>query len=299
MTSDAYFYLITSTFDACLWLHKFNFNGRLIYFDTEENYCNQNLLFETVSAREQPNYYRSTLSFRPDLKKNTVNRSLASSNNLTVPIKNRCSIHLSQNHQYVSLDDIKLKISAKSHFYSRQLTETLNSIVHTLATNIIDCKNFRVKIKKSKRIPCQMSDINVFSMRKSPRQIGTLPIELIGQYSAVENQYRSCKEELQPGNGFNLRSTEHKIYYITSLIDEPFFMLRRHNHTSSYGYSTEMDINEHGGQIFSIDQVEGYCVELAEKICSILNITCYFRIVEDGNFGSKNISTGIWNGKLN
>jgi hypothetical protein len=74
-------------------------------------------------------------------------------------------------------------------------------------------------------------------------------------------------------------------------------MLRKGTNLHEKYSDQQANINELGGRIFSLDEVEGFCVDFAEKICSILNITCQFRIVEDGNFGSKNSSTGDWNGK--
>jgi ABC-type amino acid transport substrate-binding protein len=75
-------------------------------------------------------------------------------------------------------------------------------------------------------------------------------------------------------------------------------MLRkRTNLHAKYNYP-DADLNELRGRIFHFDELEGFCVDLAVEICSILNITCRFRIVEEGNFGSKNSSTGIWNGMV-
>jgi hypothetical protein len=58
-----------------------------------------------------------------------------------------------------------------------------------------------------------------------------------------------------------------------------------------------IDLKQLRGRVFDFNELEGYCVDLAEKVCLILNITCKFRIVQDGSFGSKNATTGIWNGE--
>jgi len=42
---------------------------------------------------------------------------------------------------------------------------------------------------------------------------------------------------------------------------------------------------------------EGYCADLAEKICEALGIEYELRLVEDGNFG-EHLSNGTWNGMV-
>ncbi|CAF4809832.1 unnamed protein product, partial [Rotaria socialis] len=49
---------------------------------------------------------------------------------------------------------------------------------------------------------------------------------------------------------------------------------------------------------FDFHELEGFCLDLAERVCSILNITCKFRIVHDGGFGSKNATSGTWDGMV-
>jgi hypothetical protein len=74
-------------------------------------------------------------------------------------------------------------------------------------------------------------------------------------------------------------------------------MLRRETNLHAEYNHPQANKEELRGHIFNLDELEGFCVDLAEKICSILNITCQFRIVQDGTFGSKNLSTGVWNGE--
>jgi hypothetical protein len=74
-------------------------------------------------------------------------------------------------------------------------------------------------------------------------------------------------------------------------------MLRKRTALDGKYNHPQADLKELRGYVFNFDELEGFCVDLAEKVCSILNITCKFRIVQDGAFGSKNVTTGIWNGE--
>jgi ABC-type amino acid transport substrate-binding protein len=54
-----------------------------------------------------------------------------------------------------------------------------------------------------------------------------------------------------------------------------------------------------GGQYFTLDQLHGYCVDLARLICEKkLEIPCKFRIVKDNLFGNKPLTDQPWNGMI-
>jgi hypothetical protein len=74
-------------------------------------------------------------------------------------------------------------------------------------------------------------------------------------------------------------------------------MLRKQN--TSHGKTNQLDLKDIQGRIFDLNELEGFCVDLAEKVCSLLKIRCQYRINDDGDFGYKEESTGIWNGKNN
>ena len=74
--------------------------------------------------------------------------------------------------------------------------------------------------------------------------------------------------------------------------DEPFTMLNE----SMVGNITASSA---GGQYFSLDQLYGYCVDLARLICEKkLEIPCKFRIVKDNLFGNKPPNDQPWNGMV-
>ncbi|XP_046373510.1 glutamate receptor-like isoform X1 [Haliotis rufescens] len=52
---------------------------------------------------------------------------------------------------------------------------------------------------------------------------------------------------------------------------------------------------EQGIPMITIERFEGFCVDLAEMVARNLGYDYFFRLVKDGNYGSKNES-GIWNG---
>ena len=46
------------------------------------------------------------------------------------------------------------------------------------------------------------------------------------------------------------------------------------------------------------DRYEGYCVDLAEKICKALGIKCELQLVADEKYGEKEKNNGTWNGMV-
>jgi len=48
---------------------------------------------------------------------------------------------------------------------------------------------------------------------------------------------------------------------------------------------------------FGNDRYEGYCADLAKKICEELNINYKLQLVKDGVYGEK-MSNGTWNGMV-
>jgi hypothetical protein len=74
-------------------------------------------------------------------------------------------------------------------------------------------------------------------------------------------------------------------------------MLRKRTVLHAKYSQPQADLKELHGHVLEFYELEGFCVDLAEKVCSILNITCKFRIVHDGGFGSQNATTGLWNGE--
>jgi len=290
-------------------MNKLNFTGRLIYFDYQEYDCfvdyqqssniNKNSSLSTYSKRHR-SYYRSTLSFRndPDFSK-SINSTHYSTTNLSLLLNdtnitlNSCHNKINKNNEYFSFSYFNSQLSKSSQLYSRTLFDELNLIIRILISNLIDCKTYRLKQMKKKINDCHFADVNIYSTRKSSSNQFKKEIQLIGHYSTINNHYQSCNKDLS-GIGKVLSS---KIYYITSLLDEPFLMLRKRTDLDAEYNHPEPNMKELRGRIFSLYELEGFCVDLAKEVCSILNITCQFRIVEDGHFGSKNSSTGIWNGK--
>ena len=65
---------------------------------------------------------------------------------------------------------------------------------------------------------------------------------------------------------------------------------------SVLGNLTELDA---AGQLFTFDQLCGYCVDLARIICEKkLEIKCKFRLVKDSSFGNKPANDQPWNGMI-
>jgi hypothetical protein len=143
------------------------------------------------------------------------------------------------------------------------------------------------------------SDINIYTTRKSSVNQFMKNFELIGKYSSIQDDYQSCHTIKRKDLSRTQQISPPRIYYITSLFDEPFLMLRKRTALDGKYNQPQADLKELRGHVFDFDELEGFCVDLAEQVCSVLNITCKFRIVHDGGFGSKNATTGRWNGEKN
>lgn len=306
LTSDLYYYIILSTFDTCLWMSEVNFTGRLVYFDYQQRDCT----IEYQRALQMPekipsksryssSYYRSTLSFRTDHEssnssqlKSTMNSSNFS--HIDPPDLHSCMSKSSRRNEHFSYSSLLTQLSKSYQLYSHHLFFSLNFIIDILKSNLFDCQTQRLK---SSANPFNLADVNIYTTRKSTVDQFAKQFELIGRYSSTLDDYQSCQTKKRKDfSGEKVIST--RIYYITSLFDEPFLMLRKGTELHEQYSRPQADLKELRGQIFEIEQLEGYCVDLAREVCSILNITCKFRIVQDGAFGSKNTSTGIWNGKI-
>lgn len=279
-----------------------NFVGRLIYFDYQENNCQFDNHFrrkrnENYYSQHPSFYYRSKLSFRSN---NDLLKSLDVINNSTTNhslLLNSCHKKIQKNFEYFSYSLLSSQLTKSSQFYSYTLFNSLNFLLQIYFSNNINCKTYRLKQIKNKTNSCQYSDMFIYSTRKSLTNQFKKEIQLIGRYSTKTNSYQSCSiDRSKDSISTNEKIFSSKIYYITSLFDEPFLMLRKGTDLQKKYEQPQANIKELRGWIFNFNELEGYCVELAEKVCSILNITCQFRIVEDGHFGSKNSSTGIWNG---
>jgi hypothetical protein len=164
-------------------MNKFNFTGRLIYFDYQQHDClfdyhpslniNNNLSLSKNSKR-YPSYYRSTLSFRTD---HDSSKSLNSTEysrknfslllNNTNLILNSCHNKITKNIEYFSFKYLNSQLSKSSQFYSHSLFDTLNLIIQILNSNLINCKTYRLKQIKKKINSCYFSNINIYSTRKS------------------------------------------------------------------------------------------------------------------------------------
>jgi hypothetical protein len=294
-------------------MNKVHFTGRLIYFDYQQRNCTLDYLQtltinKNVSSsgdiKHHRNYYRSTLSFRNDhddykllnpTQLPTTNSSLLSNdNNITL---NTCHTKIHTNDEYFSFSSLNSQLTKSSQLYVRPLFDALNLIIRMLTSNLIDCKTYRLKALKKKSMPCNLADVNIYSTSKSSSNQYKKQIELIGRYSTLNNHYQSCIDVKQKDVSIIKNPSSLKVYYITSLFDEPFVMLRKRSGLHMKYNQPQTSLVELQGRIFDFHELEGFCVDLAEKVCSILKITCQFRIVQDGNFGSKNASTGIWNGK--
>lgn len=288
-----------------------NFTGRLIYFDDQFYHCTYSFQTTTIvndslsvlpqNIHHHRSYYRSTLSFRSKTepsKTTNSSRTSTSSSDRNFLIKKSCSDTMISNSNDFSFQEINSKLPNSSQLFSRSIIDALNLLVHLFSSNRFDCKTLRVKSTSKTIDSCSLTTMNVFTMKKSTLRQMKEPIELIGQYSPLKDQFRSCQEQQPQQTPIFQSIVPSQIYYITSVVDEPFLMLRKRRRTSGRFGFIPVNVDELRGRSFQFHELEGYCVELAERICSILNITCQFRIVEDGNFGSKNASTGQWNGKF-
>lgn len=292
-------------------MNNLSFTGRLIYFDDQQRNCTFDLppivpkVPSLSPTKTRTAFYRSSLSFRshpysisplnvrefslinPPTFVNTSNRTL-----------NSCHAKMNNNEEYLSMSLFRRQLPSHfSRIYSHSLFKSVNFIIRILRSNLLSCKTYRLKSLKTNRNPCHFADINIYSKRGSSTRQYPQQIELIGRYSTMKNHYQSCSEDKSKDSIASPKTLSSKIYYITTLFDEPFVMLRKGTQLHAKYEHPQADLNELRGEILDFSQLEGFCVDLAEQICTILNITCRFRIVEDGNFGSKNSSTGIWNGQ--
>ncbi|CAF0775474.1 unnamed protein product [Rotaria sordida] len=315
LTSDSYQYIIVSTFDVCLWMNKFNFTGQLIYFDYQQDDCtldfqsSQNTYENSLSSTKSihyKSYYRTTLSFRnnPSSSKSLNSTELIVKNsslllNDTNINLNLCHNKINSDDKYFSYSYFNSQLPESVQIYSRTLFDALNLIIRIVISNIVDCKTYRLKqTKKIKLNHCNFPYVNIFSIQKSLLNQFKKPIQLIGRYSTINNDYQSCYIDKNKDLSLTDKSLSSKIYYVTSLFEEPFLMLRKGTVLYTKYSQPQANLKELQGRIFDFHELEGYCVDLAEKVCSMLNITCQFRIVQDGRFGSKNKSTGIWDGMI-
>ena len=314
LTSDAYYYIILSTLDACSWMQRVNFTGRLIYFDYQSHSCEYdypsssmtgNRLSPANELEHHSSYYRSRLTFRSHHDAHVLSTSSTSltPNSSTVSnspnhSSNSCTREQHRNINYFPFGHLYSQLSKSSQSYARSLYDSLNLLVRVMTSDLIDCKAYRLRKSSKKSFPCQYANVYIFSTRKFSSNQFKKQIELIGRYSTSKNQYHSCQADEREDTVNAQKVPSSRVYYITSLFDEPFLMLRRQANAPARNDEGHLSLRSLGGHVFEFGELEGYCVDLAEKICSILNITCQFRIVQDGNFGSKNASTGVWNGKL-
>jgi len=295
-------------------MRKVNFTGRLIYFDYQQNDCKLDYQQSSqlneksiLKSKHHITYYRSTLSFRSDndnynssksiqliLTNSSLVSNLSNDNNINL---NSCNDKININNEYFSYSYFLTHLSKSYQLNSRNLYDSLNLIINIFNSNLIDCKTLRLKSLKTKQIDSNFADVNIYTTRKSRLNLFKNQIELIGRYSSIYDDYHSCHTDKRKDLLKLSQSSSTRIYYITSVFDEPFLMLRKRTILHEQYSQPQANLKELRGRIFDFDEVEGFCVDLAEKVCSILNITCKFRIVQDGAFGSKNATTGVWNGE--
>ncbi|CAF0723950.1 unnamed protein product [Adineta ricciae] len=307
LTSDLYYYILLSGFDVCTWMHKVNLTGHLVYFDYHQHDCE--LDEQEISTFNDPSsliskskhhmtYYKTTLTFRNQRQRsNVTNSSQINSDRLSDADStkdNSCKDQLTQAFEYFSYSYFLSQLPKSSQTRARPLYDAFNFIIRILNSNIIDCRTLRLRQTKSKTFKPNLTDINVYTIRKPRKQ----PVELIGRYNGANDEYHPCLIDKRKDLTKKERETSSRTYYITSLFDEPFLMLRKRTVLHTIYAQPQADLKDLRGHVFDFHEVEGFCVDLAEKVCSILNITCKFRIVQDGGFGSKNASSGIWNGMV-
>ncbi|CAF1453624.1 unnamed protein product, partial [Didymodactylos carnosus] len=335
MTGDAYHYILMSTFDACSWIQGINFSASITYFDHHYNGSKQECTtnstkyiggqeqhYNTLVKRQEQDqqqqqqyYYYSSLGFRNN--DNPLSNQTEQQNEMIKLDERVCEqrIKYIDNLQNNILHEKLVTISnlLPKHFDKRFLHDAIKYLIVSFE-NLKDCSG---KIVTGSMLLDIISNINNNTVYKGDtndvhinkcgqRYLNIIDAYItrssginerqathIGQYSE-KNGYKSCDYHKK-------KSTEssyfkHTTYYITSLFDEPFLMLsKKSGHYSRYN---QKDLKQLQGRIFDMNELEGYCVDLADKVCTILNITCKFRIVHDGNFGSKNGSTGLWDGMI-
>ncbi|CAF4262862.1 unnamed protein product [Rotaria socialis] len=315
LTSDSYQYIIISTLNACPWMAKLNFFGKLVFFDYQNDTCtinyqqslkfNQNS-FALRNLKRYESYYRTTLSFRDNFNSykllTSTQVSIENSSSLLLndinSKTNQCQNKTNASDKYFSYSYFNSQLPKSLKMNANSIFDGLNFIVRLLTLNIIDCKTYRLKQIKKKFTYCNTAYVNVFSTQKSSLDNIKKQIQLIGRYSTMNDEYQACCLDENENLSSTKKQLSSKIYYITNVFDEPFLMLRKRTPLHQKYSQRQANLNELQGRTFGFDQVEGYCVDLAEKVCSILNITCQFRIAEDGRFGSKNKTTGIWDGMV-
>ena len=289
-----------------------NFTGRLIYFDYQQHECKldyqSTFNFNSSSSKfkHHRSYYRSTISFRHkhDVYKSSNLTQLTSMNssklfNDTEMNVNSCGHTINADDRYFSYAYFLSQLPKSYQLYSRSLFNAFNLILSLLNSTIIDCKTLRIRQTYSKSLISNFNDINIYTTKKLTPNLLKGKIELIGRYSSIQNEYQPCQEDKpqvlsrkQP-----MSSSPSRIYYVTSLFDEPFLTLRKRTALYRNFSQLNMDLKELHSHVFDFHELEGFCVDLAEKVCLILNITCKIRIVQDGGFGSLNTTTGLWNGE--
>ena len=299
-------------------MKKMNFTGRLIYFDYQQRDCkldeppvSAKVNQSSSSIAQRSSYYRSTLSFRHE-HDNYKSAKVAPSalNNRSSLVYNRsddqdltfnsCHYKSTLHDEYFPFSSLNSHLTDAYRFQAHSLFDSLNAIISLLRSNLIDCRTLRLKSSKKEIVHSNFPFINIFTTRESSANPFLQRIELIGRYSTIHNEYQSCliDKNKDPSSIQRSLASASRIYYITSLFDEPFLMLRKRTALHIKYTRAQIVLKQLRGRVFDFDELEGYCVDLAEKVCSILNITCRFRIVQDGAFGSQNASTGLWNGMV-
>ncbi|CAG7829022.1 unnamed protein product [Allacma fusca] len=86
---------------------------------------------------------------------------------------------------------------------------------------------------------------------------------------------------------FKFKLNTKKKYVITSILEEPYLMIKQNERG-------EPEKDKEGEIIY-----EGFCKDLAEKITKALNISYKIRLVKDGSYGAENpASEGGWDGMV-
>lgn len=301
-----------------------NFTGRLVYFDFQQRDCSLDYqsieLPKTFSKpsissiktnERRSSYYRSNLSFRSEIDSskssqssstNNENRLAISTSKISIDqfdvkrMSNPCRTESNDEKEFFSFSDLYQRLPKSYRLHGRFLFNSINQIIRLFRSNSIDCQTRQIRINQSTEISLTSKDIFVYTSREKTMNINAKPTTLVGRYSWVNDEFQSCQVDSRSTSINNEQGQSKRIYHITSVFDEPFLMLRKR--TDLYDKLTRGQINlkQLRGQIFEFNQLEGYCVDLAEKVCSILKINCRFRMVGDGAFGSKNATTGVWNG---
>ncbi|CAF0845238.1 unnamed protein product [Didymodactylos carnosus] len=315
MTGDSYHYILMSTFDACSWLQDINFSGSITYFDYHYNGSKQECTTKSAKfigkqqyniriKRNEPQqryYYHSSLGFRNNDNPSSIQTE---QQNETIELdESLCEQRIKYNNNLQN-DTLHKKLTIISDllpekFDKRFLHDAIKYLIVSFeslkdcSANIITGPMLLDIINNKSDIFYKGDTSDVHINKCGQRHLNIIDAHItrslainerqtthIGQYNE-ENGYKSCdyhKKKLVESSYF-----KHTTYYITSLFDEPFLMLRKKSeHYSKY---SKIPLKQLQGRIFDMNELEGYCVDLADKICSTLNITCKFRIVHDGMIG--------------